>query len=83
VSLVASALEERGIVTVTLSVMPDVSRRLTAPRTLVVPFGLGTPVGPPNDSATQADVVARALALAADPAASVPVWRTWEPPLPD
>ncbi|MDH4065487.1 MAG: hypothetical protein OEW19_13900 [Acidobacteriota bacterium] len=78
-SLVAAAIEQRGIVTVVLSVLPEVSHRLTAPRTLVVPFGLGTPVGPAHDRDTQAAVVAAALALAADPLVPVPVWRTWAP----
>ena len=65
-SLVASVLESLGIVTVALSVLPDISARLTAPRTLVVPFGLGSPVGPPGDSITHARVLEAALDLAAD-----------------
>lgn len=58
-------LESLGIVTVSLSVLPEISARLTAPRTLVVPFGLGSPMGPPGDAAMQARVLEAALALAA------------------
>jgi hypothetical protein len=75
VSLVASALEQRGIATVMLSVMPEISSRLTAPRTLVVPFGLGTPVGPPLDIATHHRVVKAALDLTGEMA--VPLTRVW------
>ncbi|MEZ5285237.1 MAG: hypothetical protein R2712_10600 [Vicinamibacterales bacterium] len=78
-SLVAAALELRGIVTVALSVLPDLSRKLTAPRTLLVPFGLGTPVGPPGAAPTHDAVVRAALALAADPDVTPPAIRAWQP----
>ena len=74
-SLVAAALEQRGIATVMLSVMPAISARLTAPRTLVVPFGLGTPAGPPHDTPTHRRVVEAALNLTGEMA--VPVTRVW------
>ena len=77
-SLVASALEQQGITTVMLSVMPEVSSKLTAPRTLVVPFGLGTPVGPPHDTAMHRRVVDAALALTGERA--VPLTRVWGGP---
>jgi len=77
VSLVAAALERRDIATVTLSVLPELSAKLGAPRTLVVPFGLGMPAGPPLDAETQRRVVSRALALAGE--GGVPLVRTWRP----
>jgi len=58
-----------------LSVMPEISSRLTAPRTLVVPFGLGTPVGPPRDVDTHARVVTAALRLTVETA--LPMTRVW------
>ena len=67
-SLVAGVLEALDIVTVTLSALPDITAKLAAPRTLVVPFGLGQPVGPPHDRARQTAVVEAALALAASEA---------------
>jgi hypothetical protein len=77
VSLVAAALESRGIASVTLSVLPEIAARLQAPRTLLVPFGLGTPVGPPLEPETQVKVVSAALALAYE--AAVPIVRAWSP----
>jgi len=77
VSLVAAALESRGVATVTLSALPEVSARVQAPRTLVVPFGLGTPVGPPLEADTQLRVVGSALELAYE--IGVPLVRTWSP----
>lgn len=62
-SLVASVLEARGIATVMLSVLPQVSARLSAPRTLIVPFGLGTPMAPAHEADLQRQVLAQALAL--------------------
>lgn len=76
-SLVASVLESRGIATVTLSVLPEISQKVRAPRTLVVPFGLGAPVGPPLDPEAQQEVVSAALALAYETA--VPILRMWSP----
>ena len=78
-SLVASVLEQRGIATVTLSVMPELTERLAAPRTLIVPFGLGTPVGPAGDVDTQADVIRSALDLVEDAEVTVPERRVWRP----
>lgn len=72
-SLVASVLEARGIATVMLSVLPQVSARLSAPRTLVVPFGLGTPMGPAHHAELQRQVLAQALALTSEGA--VPISR--------
>jgi hypothetical protein len=77
VSLVAAALESQGIATVTLSVLPEVSGKVQPPRTLVVPFGLGTPVGPPLEADTQLRVVGSALELAYE--SGVPLVRTWSP----
>jgi len=79
VSLVAALLEERGIATVALSVMPELSARLAAPRTLLLPFGLGAPVGPAGEPGIQEQVVLAALELAADPGVSVPECRPWTP----
>jgi hypothetical protein len=77
VGLVAAALESRGIATVTLSVLPELSGKVQAPRTLAVPFGLGTPIGPPLDADTQLSVVGAALELTCE--TEVPIVRTWWP----
>jgi hypothetical protein len=76
VSLVGSALERRGIATVMLSVLPEVTAALVPPRALAVPFGLGSPVGPPGDLAMQVRVVRAALELTTDP--RLPVSATFD-----
>jgi hypothetical protein len=63
VSLVQVELERRGIVTVSLSVMPDVTRRLAPPRALVVDAPLGAVMGPPHDVDAQTARLRRMLAL--------------------
>jgi hypothetical protein len=63
VGLVQAALEGRGVVTTSISIMPEVTRKVGVPRALEVPFPLGFPVGPADDRATQRAVVQAALAL--------------------
>lgn len=63
VSLVQTELERRGIVTASLSVLPDITARLAPPRALTVDAPLGAPVGPPNDRERQLDTIRRMLAL--------------------
>ena len=65
VSLVQTELERRGIVTVSLTVMADVTAKLLPPRALAVPAPLGAPMGPPHDAAAHQAVLRRMLALAA------------------
>jgi hypothetical protein len=71
VSLVQSALEARGIVTVSLTVLPEITRRLQPPRALAVPFGLGDPLGVAGDAALQRRIIEAAFALL--PRTDVPV----------
>lgn len=65
VSLVQTALERRGIVTVSLTVMADVTAKLSPPRALAVPAPLGAPMGPPHEAAAHEAVLRHMLALAA------------------
>ena len=64
VSLVQVELERRGIVTVSLTVMPDITRKLAPPRALAVEAPLGAPMGPPHDRERHMAVLRRMLALA-------------------
>ncbi len=64
VSLVQVELERRGIVTVSLTVMPDITRKLAPPRALAVEAPLGAPMGPPRDGERHCAVLRRMLALA-------------------
>lgn len=64
VSLVQVELERRGIVTVSLTVMPDITRKLAPPRALAVQAPLGAPMGSPHDVERHAAVLRRMLELA-------------------
>lgn len=46
-----------------LSLLEEVSRKVRPPRTLVVPFGWGQPLGPPGEPATHRRVALEALAM--------------------
>lgn len=65
VSLVQAELERRGIVTVSLTVMPGITRKLAPPRALSVDAPLGAPMGPPHDAERHAAVLRRMLELIA------------------
>jgi hypothetical protein len=45
--------------------MPEITRRIRAPRALAVPYPLGFPLGRPHDAEGQRDVLRAALALLA------------------
>ncbi|MGE3276331.1 MAG: hypothetical protein AB7O67_14560 [Vicinamibacterales bacterium] len=62
--LVQRALEERGIVTVSVSLMPEITRRFAPSRWLATGFGLGQPFGEPGDVAGQEGILREMLALA-------------------
>ncbi|MEZ5292405.1 MAG: hypothetical protein R2745_15090 [Vicinamibacterales bacterium] len=64
VSLVQAAIERRGIATVSLTVMPDITRRLRPPRALAVDAPLGAPLGPAGDEGGHIATLRRMLALA-------------------
>ena len=61
--LVQAAIEREGIPTVSLSMLPEVTERVQPPRTLVVPYPLGYPLGNPGDPETQIRILLAALAL--------------------
>ena len=65
VSLVAAAIERRGIATVTLVLLRKVAERVRPPRALVLPFRHGFPLDRPNDPRGQRRVIEAALALLA------------------
>jgi hypothetical protein len=65
VSLVQAELERHGVVTASVTIMPEITRAVGAPRALVVPFGLGRPFGAPGDSAQQSAVLRALLELCA------------------
>lgn len=62
--LIAAELERRGIVTVCAQPVRHVAERVRPPRSLLVPWGLGYPLGRPNDAAVQHRVIEAMLSLA-------------------
>ena len=61
--LVARAIEEAGVPTVSLSNLRGATRRVKPPRALLTRFPRGQTVGPAGDAATQRAVVCAALEL--------------------
>ena len=63
VSLVAAAIEDRGIPTVTIQLLEEIARKVGPPRALCVPFAHGFPLGQPGNAQMQRDIILEALAL--------------------
>lgn len=61
--LVQAAIENVGIPTVSISMLPEVTERVRPPRTLVVPYPLGYPLGTPGDKDVQTRIILAALGL--------------------
>lgn len=62
-ALIARALEESGIATVTLSLLKEITQRVPPPRALFVPYGFGFPLGRPNDDELQMRIIQRCLEM--------------------
>jgi hypothetical protein len=73
VSLVAAALERRGIPTVVIQLLRFVATKLRPPRALFVPFNHGYPLGKPHDPELQHKVIEAALHLFELPEPQVPL----------
>jgi len=65
VGLVARAIEEAGVPTVSLSNLRGATLRVRPPRALLTRFPRGQTVGPAGDAATQRAVVQAALEVLA------------------
>ncbi len=76
--LVARELEGRGIATVCLSMLEEVTRKVKPPRTLLVPFGWGQPLGPPGAAELHRRVARAALEMLEEEREG-PIVRTFEP----
>jgi hypothetical protein len=71
VSLMAAAIERRGIATVCLVLLREVAEKVRPPRALFVPYPHGYPLGKPHDAELQRRILLEALALL--PRADVPL----------
>ena len=82
--VLARRIEESGIPTVLVTMMPAVAEHLLAPRVLGVEFPFGHSFGPPHDRAVQAAVLSTALRLLAGtgrPGVRVDLDLEWPVPL--
>lgn len=73
VGLVSAALERQGISTVSLQLLREVAEAVRPPRSLLVPFPHGYPLGRPHDPPGQRAVLEAALRLLEDPGLAPPV----------
>jgi hypothetical protein len=67
VCLIAAELERHGIATTSVSALPEVTKKVGAPRALFVPYALGYPLGSPGDAALQKRILMAAFALLGEP----------------
>jgi hypothetical protein len=77
VGLVASCIERLGIPTVSLSLLRSVTEKVRPPRTLIVPFRFGYPLGKARDAGLQRKVIRAALSLLDSPD-PLPILRDFE-----
>lgn len=63
VCLIQAECERQGMTTVSVSMLPEISRTMRAPRVLSVPFTLGHPFGEPDDVEGQRLVIEAMLSL--------------------
>jgi D-proline reductase (dithiol) PrdB len=66
-------LEGRGIVTCSVTALPEITTRVAPPRTLAVPYPLGYPLGAPSDGPLQRRIIEAALALCEGEPSTEPV----------
>jgi len=59
--LVSRAVEEAGISTVTLTIIPEVTKKNGVPRIVHSPYSFGSPCGRPGDVEGQLHVIREAL----------------------
>jgi hypothetical protein len=76
VGLVQAELERRGVVTASLTLLPEITRRIRPPRALAVPHPLGYPLGAPDDPARQRAILRALLRLCT--ATALPVLQAME-----
>lgn len=79
VSLMAAALEERGISTVIINLLREVAERVRPPRALFVPFPHGFPLDTPGEPDKQHAVIEAAMRLAEDKSLRPPALVDYRP----
>ena len=80
VSLIAAAIERENIPTICLSLLREVTNIIRPPRSLFVPYPMGSPLGEPNNPALQIMIIKAGLNLLNR--TDVPVIEHWDRPHP-
>ena len=70
-------LERRGLTTASITMLPEITRRVQPPRALSVPYPLGFPFGAPREPALQLAILRALLALCER--TDVPLIASFEP----
>ena len=78
VGLAQQIIEQHGIATASITLLEDVTRKISPPRALSVPYPLGFPLGEANKSGLQ-NTILRALLALLD-RTDVPVLERFTPP---
>ena len=63
VGLAQAEIEKRGIPTASITMLPDITRKIRPPRALAVPYPLGFPLGEANNPGLQTEVLRQLQAL--------------------
>lgn len=63
VGLVQAELERAGMVTASITLLPEITRKVRPPRALAVPYPLGFPLGEPLRPEVQRKIVVQLLEL--------------------
>ena len=63
VGLAQAEIENRGMPTASITMLPGVTRKIRPPRSLAVPYPLGFPLGEANNRELQTDVLLALMAL--------------------
>jgi hypothetical protein len=63
VSLIAAAIERENIPTICLSLLREVTTAIRPPRSLFVPYPMGYPLGEPNNTELQIQIIKAGLNL--------------------
>ncbi len=78
VGLVQGELEGRGVATASITMLPELTRKIRPPRSLAVPWALGYPLGQAHRPELQRAVLAALLGLLER--RDVPLIEGFEPP---
>jgi hypothetical protein len=63
VGLAQAEIEHRGIPTASITMLPNITRKIQPPRALAVPYPLGFPLGEANNPDLQTEVLLALMSL--------------------